>query len=166
MIFRRSKPRLTPVTKTEVVKKLLDMSVVRLGNGDRAVLVFFDLKCPFCAKLFRETEDVLLELANRGFLTYAMCDYVVHRDAEPLHRALRCLPPEERLKFIKEVFSGRKVEVGDCSGGDLSECEKAAEELGVYGTPTILFYSFAKGRGYLHFGYMRSDEVVEVVSSL
>ncbi|MEM0468951.1 MAG: thioredoxin fold domain-containing protein [Pyrobaculum sp.] len=166
MIFKRSKPRLTPVTKTEVVKRLLDMSVVRVGSGDRLVLVFFDLKCPFCSRLFRDTEDILLELANKGVLTYAMCDYVVHKDAEPLHRALRCLSHDERLKFIREVFSGGRVELRDCTVDGLDECEKAAEELGIYGTPTLLFYNFTKGRGYIHFGYMKPEEVIEALGSL
>jgi Protein-disulfide isomerase len=108
VIFRRSKPKLTPITKTEAIKKLLDLAPVRLGNGDRVVLVFFDLKCPFCAKLFKETEEVLVNMAEKGLITYAMCDFVVHRDAEPFHRALRCVSEEERLQYIREVFSGKK----------------------------------------------------------
>jgi len=166
VIFRRSKPKLTPITKTEAVKKLLDLAPVRLGNGDRVVLVFFDLKCPFCAKLFKETEEVLVNMAEKGLITYAMCDFVVHRDAEPFHRALRCVSEEERLQYIREVFSGKKIETGECPEGNLRECEKVAEEIGVYGTPTILFYSLAKGRGYIHFGYMTPGEVLEAVSSL
>jgi hypothetical protein len=64
------------------------------------------------------------------------------------------------------VFSSRKTEARDCPEGNLRECEKAAEEVGVYGTPTLLFYSFSKGRGYIHFGYMTPSEVLEAISSL
>jgi len=166
VIFKRSKPKLTPITKTDAVKRLLELAPVRLGNGDRAVLVFFDLKCPFCARLFRETDETLVDMAERGLITYAMCDYVVHRDAEPLHRALRCVSEKERLQYIREVFSSRKTEARDCPEGNLRECEKVAEEVGVYGTPTLLFYSFSKGRGYIHFGYMTPSEVLEAISSL
>ncbi|MGC8993844.1 MAG: DsbA family protein [Pyrobaculum sp.] len=166
MIFRRQKPRLTPVTKTEVVKKLIDLAVVKAGSGDKAVLVFFDLKCPFCARLYKETEEILLDMARKGLITFAMCDYVVHRDAEPLHRKLRCLPEEERFKLISDVYSGKKVEAGGCPEGNLRECEKLAEEVGVYGTPTLLFYDFSKGRGYIHFGYMPPSDVLDAISSL
>lgn len=166
MIFRKQKPRLTPVTKTEVVKKLLDLAVVKAGNSDRAVLVFFDLKCPFCAMLYKETEEILLDMARRGLITFAMCDYVVHRDAEPLHRKLRCLQEEERFKLIGDVYSGKKVEAGECHEGNLRECERLAEEVGVYGTPALLFYNFSKGRGYIHFGYMPPSDVLDAISSL
>ncbi|ABP51223.1 MAG: thioredoxin fold domain-containing protein [Pyrobaculum sp.] len=166
MIFRKRGPRLTPVTKTEVVKRLLEMAPVKIGNSDKAVLVFFDLRCPFCARLFKEAEETLVEMARRGVITLAMCDYVVHKDAEPLHRKLRCTAEDERLKFIAEAFSGKKVEVGDCPEGNLRECERLAEEVGVYGTPTIIFYNFAKGRGYIHFGYMSPSEVLEAISAL
>lgn len=166
MIFKRSKPKLTPITKTDAVKRLLELAPVRVGNGDRVVVVFFDLKCPFCARLFRETDETLVNMAEKGLITYAMCDYVVHRDAESLHRALRCVPEGERLAYIREVFNGRKAEMRECPEGNLRECEKAAEEVGVYGTPTLLFYSFARGRGYIHFGYMSPSEVLEVISSL
>ncbi|MEM1598243.1 MAG: thioredoxin fold domain-containing protein [Pyrobaculum sp.] len=166
MIFKRGKPRLTPVTNTDVVKKLLELATVKVGNGNRAVVVFFDLKCPFCARLFNETEDVLLEMARKGLVTYAMCDYVVHKDAEPLHKSLRCLNSDERLKFIKEVYNGKKVEAGACQADDLKTCEELAERVGVYGTPTILIYDFAKNRGYIHFGYMTAAELLEALSAL
>ncbi len=166
MIFKRSKPKLTPITKTDAVKRLLELAPVRVGNGDRVVVVFFDLKCPFCARLFRETDETLVNMAEKGLITYAMCDYVVHRDAESLHRALRCVSEGERLAYIREVFNGRKVETRECPEGKLRECEKVAEEVGVYGTPTLLFYSFARGRGYIHFGYMTPSEVLETISSL
>lgn len=166
MIFKRQKPKLTPITKTDVVKRLLDLAVVKVGNSDKAVLVFFDLKCPFCARLFKETEEILVDMAKRGLVTFAMCDYVVHKEAEPLHRKLRCLSEEERLKLISDVYSGKRVDAGECPEGNLRECEKAAEEVGVYGTPTILFYNFAKGRGYIHFGYMSPSDVLDAISSL
>ncbi|WP_053240286.1 DsbA family protein [Pyrobaculum islandicum] len=166
MFFRKSKLRLTPLTKTEVVKRLLDLAVVKVGNSERVVLVFFDLKCPFCAKLFKETEELLVDMANRGLITYAMCDYVVHRDAEPLHRMLRCISEKERLKFVRDAFEGKRVEIGNCPEGNLRICEKMAEELGVIGTPTLLFYHLAKGKGYIHFGYISPTEILEAISSL
>jgi protein-disulfide isomerase len=166
VIFKKSKPRLTPITKTGAVKRLLELAPVKLGNSNRLVLVFFDFKCPFCARFFRETEELLVEMAEKGLIRYAICDYVVHRDAEVLHRALRCVPEGERLRYIRNVFNGGKVEVRECPEGILGECMKLAEEVGVYGTPTILFYDFAKDRGYIHFGYMTPGEVLESLSSL
>lgn len=165
LVIFRKRPRLAPVTKTEVVKKLLDNAVVKFGNSNKILMIFFDLRCPFCAKLFRETDEMLVELAYKGLITYAMCDYVVHKEALPLHKALRCLDEKERFKLIKEVFSGKTPEVAECQK-DLNACTKLAEEVGVYGTPTLLFYDFTKGRGYLHFGYMTPDEVLETISSL
>ncbi|WP_148682422.1 DsbA family protein [Pyrobaculum neutrophilum] len=166
MLFRRPRPRLTPVTRGDAVRRILELASVKVGSGERALVVFFDLRCPFCAKLFRETEEVLLEMAQRGLIIYAMCDYVVHREAEHLHRALRCISEGERLGFIREVFSGKRVETGSCPEGNLRECEKVAEEVGVYGTPTLLFYHLGKDRGYVHFGYMSPSEVMETLSSL
>ena len=64
MIFRIRKPSLTPVVKTEVVKKIVEIAPIKVGSGNRAVVVFFDLKCPFCARLFKETEEVMLEMAK------------------------------------------------------------------------------------------------------
>jgi protein-disulfide isomerase len=166
VIFKKSKPKLTPITKTGTVKRLLELAPVKLGSSNKLVLVFFDFKCPFCARFFRETEGILVEMAEKGLITYAMCDYIVHRDAEVLHRALRCVPERERLSYVRNVFNGGKVEAKECPKGNLGECMKLAEEIGVYGTPTILFYDFAKDRGYIHFGYMTPSEVLEGLSSL
>lgn len=164
MLFRRSRPKFVPVAKTESVRRLLDVAPIKLGsNNDRVVAVFFDFKCPYCARLFRETEEYFADLAFRGILTYIMCDYIVHKSAEPLHRALRCIPEEERLEFVAQVFNGGEVKVGDCPGESYKECERLAEEVGVYGTPTLLLYDLKKGRGYMHFGYLMQDEVVEAV---
>ncbi len=165
MLFRK-KPKLTPVTKTDVVERLLEKAVVRVGNSNKVLVVFFDLRCPFCAKQFQESEEVLLDIAGKNIVTYAMCDYVVHKDAVSLHKSLRCVPAEERLKFIREVFNNRIVREVTCPTNDLEECSKLAEEVGIYGTPSLLFYNFSKGRGYIHFGYMEIDRILEVISSL
>jgi len=166
VIFKRRKPSLTPVVKTDVVKKIVEIAPIKVGGGNRAVVVFFDLKCPFCARLFRETEEVLLEMAKNGLITYAMCDYVVHKDAEPLHKALRCIEAEKRLDFVRKIYSGENVKADECPADDLKVCEELAEAVGVYGTPTLLFYDFSKGRGYIHFGYMALDQVLEAISAL
>lgn len=154
-----------PVARVELVRKLLDRAVVSVGNGDRVVAVFFDLRCPFCAKFFLDVEEALLELANRGRITYAMCDFLVHREAEPLHRALRCVPPDRRLQFIKDVYEGKNVDVGKCKG-DMSGCVEVARELGIKGTPSTLFFNLARGLGHLRFGYVDTNSVLDAISRL
>jgi len=163
----RRRLKFVPILKEDVVKKLLDIAPIKIGSGDKAILVFFDLKCPFCARMFKESEDYLLSLAKSGKAVYAMCDFVVHRDAEALHGYLRCLDDvEKRYEFVKSVFLSRKTPQVKPCGPVPSECKTLAEELGVVGTPSIVVFDFRKSKGLAYFGYLPLGEVMEMVESV
>ncbi|MBP1449633.1 MAG: thioredoxin fold domain-containing protein [Thermoproteus sp.] len=141
---------------SEEIGKILNVAPIKIGNSSNILIVFFDLKCPFCARMFNEAESYLLELARKGLLSYVMCDYIVHDDAVVLHAMLREVEgAEARLKFVEDVYNRRVKDKGGAQTGlrDI-ECHEIAEALGVVGTPALLFYDDNKGEGQLIFGYI------------
>ena len=159
--------RRSSVTDMDSIRKLLEVAPIRIGDAPKGLVVFFDLACPFCAKMFRESEDYLLELARAGKITLAFCDFIVHREAEGLHKYLRCLPSvEERLRFIGDVYNGKAAGVGDCDAQGLKQCDELAYKLGVRGTPAVLGFNFERRRAMLSSGYMTLTDLMEFVDHL
>jgi len=156
----------TVITNTDVVNQILQTAPIKMGGGNRVVVMFFDLECPFCARMFLEAEQVLVELASRGKIVYAMCDFLVHPTAEKRHSALRCLPEDKRLETVKKMYRGERVELPNCDSADVHMCTELGLKLGVYGTPTVLAFDLNKGIGVMRMGYMTPDQVLELLESL
>jgi len=163
----RAKPkRGTVVANMDAVKQILEVAPIKVGSGSRAVIMFFDLECPFCARTFLEAEWVLMELASRGKIVYAMCDFLVHPTAERKHSALRCLPEDKRRETVEKMYRGERVELPDCNNSDVHKCTELGLRLGVYGTPTVLAFDLNKGIGVVRMGYMTPDQVLELIEQL
>ncbi len=165
MFFRLK--RRSNVTDMDSIRSLLEAAPIKMGDAPRGIIIFFDLACPFCAKMFKESEEYLLELARAGKITVAFCDFIVHREAEGLHKYLRCLSTvEERLRFMGEVYSGKAAGVGDCDPHGLKRCDELAYKLGVRGTPAVLGFNFERRRALLSSGYMTLTDLMEFIDSL
>jgi len=165
MPMQRSKRGIV-VTNADVVNQILQTAPIKMGRGNRVVIMFFDLECPFCARMFLEAEQVLVELASRGKIVYAMCDFLVHPTAEKKHSALRCLPEDKRLEVVERVYKGEKVELPSCNNADVHKCTELGLKLGVYGTPTVVVFDLSKGIGVMRMGYMSADQVLELIESI
>ncbi|MFB6490224.1 MAG: DsbA family protein [Thermoproteus sp. AZ2] len=151
------------VRRTDLVQEILREAPIKIGDSNKAVVVFFDLRCPFCARLFRESESYFVELARGGAVTYAMCDYIVHDDAVPLHLMLREVNGvEKRLKLIEDIYSGKVKARGKERNKGIA-CHKLAEELGVFGTPSLLLYDLARGEGKLFSGYIPLALIKDII---
>jgi len=163
----RARPkRGTVVANMDAVKQILEVAPIKVGSGSRVVVMFFDLECPFCARMFLEAEQVLIELASKGKVVYAVCDFLVHPTAEKKHSALRCLPEDKRLEVVEKIYKGEGVELPDCNSGDVHKCTELGLKLGVYGTPTVLAFDLNKGIGVVRMGYMTPDQVLELIEQL
>jgi protein-disulfide isomerase len=66
-----------------------------------AVIVFFDLQCPFCAQLFKYNYTLF-----QGH-KLVLVDLIVHPDAQPAHEQLRCLyqtSPDEVIPTLRVLY--------------------------------------------------------------
>jgi len=156
------------------VEPVLENAVIKIGNSHRYVIIFFDLLCPFCARMFLENEEVLKEYAERGLITFVMSDFIVHEEAKPLHAMLRCLPSEQRLEFIKETYSDLRKALERANQIHSSSCETNEHILasgynlllGVRAVPTAMFFNKLLGRGFVVEGYIPQTNMLEYLRSL
>ncbi len=144
------------------IDELLTQSPIKIGGGDKVVVVFFDLLCPFCRKMFIESEEPLLELAKKGIITLAFCDFPVHLEAYEMHKYLRCLPEEDRLKYVEEVYKSGRRDAKPCDA-DIFQCEQVAAKMNIHGVPSTLIYSRRLGRGILIQGYVPTNTLLDAV---
>jgi len=144
------------------IDELLARSPIKIGGGDKVVVAFFDLLCPFCRKMFIESEEPLIELAKKSVMTLAFCDFPVHLEAYEMHKHLRCLPEEERLKYVEEVYKSGRRDVKPCNA-DISQCEEVAAKLNIRGVPSTLIYNRRLGRGLLIEGYVPTNVLLDAV---
>jgi len=163
--------RLVKVREPELVEEVLKSSRFKLGDPSArlAVVVFFDLKCPHCARMFREVDKYLVELAKEGRAQVVFCDYLVHDDAKPLHLFLRCFDRvEEVLNFMDKIYAGFISKVIPCreATDDIDVCNDLGERLRVPGTPTIIVYNRASRVGVMRFGSMSLRELEELIRSV
>lgn len=128
--------RIRELSRTDFSKLPLDkaLKLVR-GNGARKVAVFSDPDCPFCRKLERDT---IAKLDNVTVYTFLYPLKELHPDAARKSALIWCA--DERQKAWQEwMFEGKlPTNDGSCAT-PLAELLALGEQLGVTGTPTMVF---------------------------
>ena len=136
-------------------------------NG-ASLYIFYELSCPFCARLITNTMTLLQNMLRSGVLNQiALIDYLIHMDLLPsvvrVHERLRKIESvEDRLRYIIEM-SQRFIEKGPSAFANIlvtnvdedryRDCMMEARELGVSGTPTTIVYDHGINTGYIIEGF-------------
>lgn len=171
---------------SEVLGKMEQCAAyVKAGDRSRrnvAAYLFFELRCPFCARLITSPAfDYLVNLVDTGFLSrLVMVDRLIHRQGiiEDVHASIRCRQGDARLEFIRDRMSallrGRLPMPDECDFEKYKEevrnCDQLSIKADVAGTPTTIIYDFEKDVGYVIEGFSDpvsfSDLVLAAVTRL
>lgn len=106
------------------------------GKGERRLAVFTDPDCPFCRKL--ET-DSLAGIDNVTVYRFLMPLQGLHPDAARKSRQIWC--EQDRVAaWMKLMHTGQLPNnKGDCGNDPLAKTDALAQELGITGTPGLVF---------------------------
>jgi len=151
----------------KLIEKLKDLAM-RYGPDDAKVvlMIFFDVDCPACARMYKECGDYLQRLVREGKICIYYVDFPVHRGSEYAHVTLRRIyknNPQAFLEVLRKVYmrqddrdvieslkdmNAKKEEIDV-----VMTCKKIGKEIGVRGTPTILIGIRSKNLGIVMEGY-------------
>lgn len=137
--------RFTPLEKLEDETRLktvdrasipLDEAVV-LGDPGAAlkIIIFDDPECPYCAKLHAEIKKILEDRDDIAFFI-KMYPLPSHPNAYGKSKAIVCSGSAE---LLDKAFAGEPLPEAECETDEIDNNIKLAQELGVRGTPAIIF---------------------------
>ncbi|MFQ5466094.1 MAG: DsbC family protein [Thermodesulfobacteriota bacterium] len=137
--------RFTQLDKLEEETKLkkVDLAVIPLDEaiviGDpgakNRIIVFDDPECPYCAKLHAEIKKVIEQRKDVVFYI-KMYPLPIHPDAYAKSKAIVC---SGSSALLDDAFAGKPLPEPDCETKEVDRNVKLAAELGIRGTPAIIF---------------------------
>ena len=113
------------------------------SNSPLKIAVFTDPEClPYCASLHQEMKKVLQVKKDVTFyiLLYPLPS---HKDAYWKSRSILC---NRSVKMLEDAFAGKQIAKIECGTKEIDENLELARDLGLEGTPAIVF---PDGRVYL-----------------
>lgn len=132
--------RVRELSRTDFSKLPFDsaLKLVR-GNGSRKVAVFSDPDCPFCKRI---EQDVIAKLDNVTVYTFLFPLTSLHPDATRKSNLIWCQPDPQ--KAWTDFMINNKLPTAapspNCEA-PIAKLQALGEELGVTGTPAIVFES-------------------------
>ncbi len=140
----------------------VDFSRIPLNNGlimgnplaPYKVAVFTDPECNFCEKLHLEMKQVLRERKDVAFylLLYPLS---FHKDAYWKSKSIYC---QKSVKMLEEAYARKEVLPLECDAKEIDENIKAAQSLGISGTPTLVLPD-----GRIHTGTLPAKQLMEFI---
>ena len=115
----------------------LDKSLI-IGekNSTYKVVVFTDPDCPYCAKTHEELKKVVAERKEIAFYIKLM-PLPMHPDAFWKSQSILC---KSSVQWLEDNFAKKEIPKPDCDNKQEIEANiKLASELGITGTPTLVF---------------------------
>ncbi|RQO71201.1 thiol:disulfide interchange protein [Aquitalea sp. FJL05] len=127
------------------------------GNGSRKLAVFTDPDCPYCKQLERES---LPDITNVTIYTFLYPLAQLHPDAPRKARQIWC--SKDRLAtWTAFMRDGKELTGTDkCDTSALDKIEAMGDELGISGTPGLIF---ANGR--LVPGAIAKDDIEKLLDA-
>jgi thiol:disulfide interchange protein DsbC len=114
-----------------------DPALVLGDTGARyKVAVFTDPDCPFCARAHEEMKKAVAERKDIAFFLKLM-PLRLHPDAFWKSQSILC---RSSLQWLEDNFEKKDIPKPDCDNGPEVEANiRLAQELGITGTPTLVF---------------------------
>lgn len=137
----RSKTNITQEKLSEINRvnasriPVKDAITVGNRNATHKIIVFTDPECPFCAKLHDEIKKIVTERNDIAFLI-KLFPLKMHPGAYEKAKAIVC---EKSLKLLEDAFAKKPLPSPTCTTTLVDENIKRAAQLGITGTPTMIF---------------------------
>lgn len=143
--------------KIDLSKVPLDDAVV-VGNAKakKRVIVFDDPECPYCAKLHAEIKKITSERDDVAFYI-KMFPLPSHPGAYDKSRAIVCAKDP---KLLDDAFANKPLPKPECDSTAVDDNVKLAGELGIRGTPAIIFPD-----GRLLPGYVPAEVLLQLLEN-
>lgn len=125
------------VRYVDFAKIPLEKSLI-IGEKDAKykVAVFTDPDCPYCAKVHEELKKVVAERKDIAFYLKLM-PLPMHPDAFWKSQSILC---RSSVEWLEDNFAKKVIPRPDCDNKEEVEANiKLAAELGITGTPTLVF---------------------------
>lgn len=125
------------VRYVDYAKIPLDKSlIIGQKNAQYKVVVFTDPDCPYCAKVHEEIKKVVAERKDIAFYIKLM-PLPMHPDAFWKSQSILC---KNSVQMLEDNFVKKEIPKPDCDNKQEIEANiKLASELGITGTPTLVF---------------------------
>ena len=120
---------------------LKDAIITVKGNGKRKMAVFSDPDCPFCKQL----ESALSSVSDVTIYTFLFPLESLHPDAR--RKAVGVWCSKDRARAWDDLMHRGTVPTEACEDTPIERNLRLAGELGITGTPTIIFESGASVPG-------------------
>ncbi len=135
-----------PLPKVDIKKIPLDGAIVYGSpSAEKRVIVFDDPDCPYCAKLHDDLKKLLAK--RKDVAVYVkLFPLKIHPDAYEKSRSIVCA---KSAKLLDEAFAQKPVPKAKCETTELEDNIKLAKELGIEGTPAVIFPDGRLLRGYV-----------------
>lgn len=131
---------------------------VLVGNPDAKykIIVFTDPDCPFCKKLHIELKQVVKKDPQIAF-QIKLFPLPMHKDAYAKAKSIVCLKSAE---LLDAAFAGAPIPPASCETDIVDETIRLANELGIRGTPALIFPD-----GKVVPGFMKAADIIAAVRS-
>ncbi|MEK7774064.1 MAG: DsbC family protein [Deltaproteobacteria bacterium] len=147
-----------PLRKVDIGKIPLDKAVV-LGDpkAEKKVIVFDDPECTYCAKLHEEIKKIIEKRKDVAFLI-KLFPLNMHPGAYEKSKSIIC--GEKPATLLDDAFAGKKLPRAACAAQEIDNNIKLAKELGITGTPAVIFPD-----GRLMPGYAPADTLLNFLDN-
>jgi len=116
--------------------------------------VFTDPDCPYCATLHHEMEKMVQGRQDVAFYIF-MFPLQMHKDAYWKSKSIVC---SRSLAMLDAAFAKKGIPRTECETKDVDENIKLAENLGITGTPTLVF-----SNGRVHSGTLTAKQLEDMM---
>ena len=142
----------------------VDLSKIPLGSAvvfgnpkaKLKVIIFDDPDCGYCAKLHTEVKQILKKRSDVAFFI-KLYPLATHPEAYAKSKAIVC---ENSPKLLEDAFAGKPIEKPKCDTTEVDDNIKLAGELGITGTPAIIFPD-----GRLLPGYVPAQALLDLLDN-
>ncbi|MBE0500658.1 MAG: DsbC family protein [Desulfuromonadales bacterium] len=151
-----SESRRTPEATEVDLKKVPVDDALLVGKADARykVIVFTDPDCPYCRKLHTEMKQVIKTDPDIAFQVM-LFPLPMHKDAYAKSKSILCSRSSALLDL---AFSGAPIPLDSCVTDSVDKNIRLANELGIRGTPALIFPD-----GHLTAGFLKADDIIAAV---
>ncbi len=161
-IYRLSDGKNISASKSKQTPKKIDPAkipvadAVLVGRADAKykVIIFTDPDCPWCKKLHIELKQVVKADPEIAF-QIKLFPLPMHKDAYAKSKSIVCL---KSAGLLDAAFEGAPIPPASCETDAVDKTIALANELGIRGTPAIIFPD-----GLLKPGFMKADDIIAAV---
>ena len=158
------KPQKQPEMKKLDLSKIPVEKAILIGDkkADKKIIVFSDPDCPYCQKLHPEMKKIVEKRKDVAFLI-KLYPLPMHPEAYDKAKAIVCEKSADKaMKLMDDAFSGKSISKPNakCDASEVDNNLKLAAELGIRGTPAIIFPD-----GRLLPGYVEADAILAILDA-